>query len=163
MNHQSSDIIHECKLLISSPWQTWYSGQADINIICVNLQYHFIGIALPFKLLKFPKYKLADEVWWGLIESYYYFWQSFANVYSMRAHQTLNKFDAPHFVLKGNLKKNGFFYIFPNLIKIKKFQEQLIILKGDYDGHFFAQGYFGSQSLHRKKKIQFFVLKRSGV
>ena len=56
----------------------------------------------------------------------------------------------------GNLKKNGFFfYIFPNLIKIKKFQEQLIILKGDYDGHFFAQGYFGSQSLHRKKSFHF--------
>ena len=63
----------------------------------------------------------------------------------------------------GNFKKNGFFYIFPNLIKIKKFQEQLIILKGDYDGHFFAQGYFGSQSLHRKKIFQFFVPKRSGV
>ena len=63
----------------------------------------------------------------------------------------------------GNLKKNGFFYIFPNLIKIKKFQEQLIILKGDYDGHFFAQGYFGPQSLHRKKIFQFFVPKRSGV
>ena len=61
------------------------------------------------------------------------------------------------------LKKNGFFYIFPNLIKIKKFQEQLIILKGDYGGHFFAQGYFGSQSLHRKKIVQFFVPKRSGV
>ena len=60
-------------------------------------------------------------------------------------------------------KKIGFFYIFPNLIKIKKFQEQLIILKGDYDGHFFAQGYFGSQSLHRKKIFQFFVPKRSGV
>ena len=55
----------------------------------------------------------------------------------------------------GNLKKNGFFYIFPNLIKIKKFQEQLIILKGDYDGHFFAQGYFGSQSSHRKKSFNF--------
>ena len=64
---------------------------------------------------------------------------------------------------KGNLKKNGFFHIFPNLIKIKKFQEQLIILKGDYDGHFFAQGYFGSQSLQRKKIFQFFVPKRSGV
>ena len=64
---------------------------------------------------------------------------------------------------KGNLKKNVFFYIFPNLIKIKKFQEQLIILEGDYDGHFFAQGYFGSQSLHRKKIFQFFVPKRSGV
>ena len=63
----------------------------------------------------------------------------------------------------GNLKKNGFFYIFPNVIKIKKFQEQLIILKGDYDGHFFAQRYFGSQSLHRKKIFQFFVPKRSGV
>ena len=63
----------------------------------------------------------------------------------------------------GNFKKNGFFYIFPNLIKIKKFQEQLIILEGDYDGHFFAQGYFGSQSLHRKKIFQFFVPKRSGV
>ena len=56
----------------------------------------------------------------------------------------------------GNFKKNGFFYIFPNLIKIKKFQEQLIILKGDYDGHFFAQGYFGSQSLHRKKNLSIF-------
>ena len=56
----------------------------------------------------------------------------------------------------GNLKKKkGCFYIFPNLIKIKKFQEQLIILKGDYDGHFFAQGYFGSQSLHRKKSFNF--------
>ena len=64
---------------------------------------------------------------------------------------------------EGNLKKNGFFYIFPNLIKIKKFQEQLIILKGDYDGHFFAQRYFGSQSFHRKKIFQFFVPKRSGV
>ena len=63
----------------------------------------------------------------------------------------------------GNLKKNGFFHIFPNLIKINKFQEQLIILEGDYDGHFFAQGYFGSQSLHRKKIFQFFVPKRSGV
>ena len=39
----------------------------------------------------------------------------------------------------------------------------IIILKGDYDGHFFAQGYFGSQSLHRKKIFQFFVPKRSGV
>ena len=58
---------------------------------------------------------------------------------------------------KGNFKKkNGFFYIFPNLIKIKMFQEQLIFLEGDYDGHFFAQGYFGSQSLHRKKIFQFF-------
>ena len=65
--------------------------------------------------------------------------------------------------LMGNFKKNGFFYIFPNLIKIKKFQEQLIILEGDHDGHFFAQGYFGSQSLHRKKIFQFFVPKRSGV
>ena len=64
----------------------------------------------------------------------------------------------------GNFKKkNGFFYIFPNLIKIKMFQEQLIILKGDYNGHFFAQGYFGSRSLHRKKIFQFFVPKRSGV
>ena len=49
------------------------------------------------------------------------------------------------------------------MTKVKKFQEQLIILKGDYDGHFFAQGYFGSQSLHRKKIFQFFVPKRSGV
>ena len=63
----------------------------------------------------------------------------------------------------GNFKKNGFFYIFPNFIKTKRFQEQLIILKSDYDGHFFAQGYFGSQSLHRKKIFQFFVPKRSGV
>ena len=63
----------------------------------------------------------------------------------------------------GQFQKNGFFYTFPNLIKIKKFQAQLIILKGDYDGHFFAQGYFGSQSLHRKKIFQFFVPKRSGV
>ena len=29
-------------------------------------------------------------------------------------------------------------------MKIKKFHEQLIILRGDYDGHFFAQWYFGS-------------------
>ena len=58
-------------------------------------------------------------------------------------------------VTRAIFKKNDFFYIFPNLIKIKKFQEQLIILKGDYDGHFFAQGYFGSQSLHRKKSFNF--------
>ena len=48
-------------------------------------------------------------------------------------------------------KKKGFFYSLPNLIKMKKFEEQLNILKGD-DGHFFAQRFFGSQSLHRKKK-----------
>ena len=71
--------------------------------------------------------------------------------------------DSPLNYYEGQFKKNGFFYIFPNLIKIKKFQEQLIILKGDYDGHFFAQGYFGSQSLHRKKIFQFFVPKWSGV
>ena len=58
-------------------------------------------------------------------------------------------------VVLGNFKKMAFFTFFPNLIKIKKFQEQLISLKGDYDGHFFAQGYFGSQSLHRKKSFNF--------
>ena len=39
---------------------------------------------------------------------------------------------------------------------MKKFYEQLNILKGDYDGHFFAQRYFGSQSLHRKKNLAIF-------
>ena len=65
------------------------------------------------------------------------------------------KKNRPEWKDKGNFKKNGFFYIFPSLIRTKKFQEQLIILKGDYDGHFFAQGYFGSQSLHRKKSFNF--------
>ena len=45
--------------------------------------------------------------------------------------------------LKKKKKKNGSFLHSTNLITIKKFQEQLIILKSDYDGHFFAQRYFG--------------------
>ena len=60
------------------------------------------------------------------------------------------------FVKFGQFLKNGYFYILPNLIKMKVFQELLNILKGDYDGHFFAQRYFGSQSLHRKKNLVFF-------
>ena len=46
------------------------------------------------------------------------------------------------------------FTFYPNLIK--KILEQLNILRGGYDGHFFAQRYFGSQSLHEKKNLAIF-------
>ena len=60
----------------------------------------------------------------------------------------------------GNFKKKmAVFTFYPNLIKMKKFKEQLNILKSDYDGHFFAQRYVDSQSLHRKKILPFFVPK----
>ena len=59
--------------------------------------------------------------------------------------------DGSNFCIGAISKKWLFFYILPNLIKMKKFSEQLNILKGDYDGHFFVQRYFGSQSVHRKK------------